>query len=138
MIDSFHHITCPFPSFKISKLPKWKGCYKNSVILIASGVTIVVHVPYSRDHVQTPTIVVIGSTYLVMIYIRSCFAVMTTLSKDHVVCVNLISNRHSQLSFSMYEVMIYLFLVCLYFMHALQVKEYLPDFDSFQKLLIEP
>jgi hypothetical protein len=117
MTDSFHHITCPYPSFKVSKLPNWKGCYKNSVILAMPGVIIVVHVPYSRDRVKTSEIIIRGYTYRVMIYIRSCFSVMTTHSKDRVVHPSLISNHHSRLSFSMYEITIYLFLVCILF-HA--------------------
>jgi uncharacterized protein with PQ loop repeat len=133
MIDYFHHITCPFPSFKISKFPKWKGRYKNTTILVVPGVIIVVHAPYSRDRVKTSEIIVIGSTYLVMIYIRSCFAVMTTHSKDRVVRSSLISNHHSRLSFSMYEIMIYLFLVCILF-HACSVGKIIaPRLRQFSK-----
>jgi hypothetical protein len=49
MIDSFHHITCPFPSFEFSNLTKWKGRYKNIIILAALGVIIVLHAPHFRD-----------------------------------------------------------------------------------------
>jgi hypothetical protein len=117
MIDSFHHITCPFPSFKFSNLPKWKGRYKNNTILAVPGVIIVLHAPHSRDHVLTPEIIARGSTYLCMIYIRSCFSMMTTNSKDRVVLATLISNHNSRLLFPMYEVIIHLFLVCL-LLHA--------------------
>jgi hypothetical protein len=48
-----------------------------------------------------------------MIYIRSCFSMMTTISKDRVVLATLISNQNYRLLFPMYEVMIYLLLVCL-------------------------
>ena len=110
-----HHLSFPHLNFQI--LSKWKGCYKNNTILAVPGVIIVMHAPYSRDCIQISKIIVKGSTYLVMIYIRSCFAVMTTHSNDQVVRVSLISNHHSRSSFSMYEDMIYIFLVCILF-HA--------------------
>jgi hypothetical protein len=63
-----HHLS--FPSFEFSNLSKWKGRYKNSVILAAPGVMIVLHVPPSRDRVLTLEIIARGSTYLYMIYFR--------------------------------------------------------------------
>jgi hypothetical protein len=52
-----------------------------------------------------------------MIYIRSCFSVMTTNLKDRVVRAQSDIKSPFRLSFSLFEITIYLFLVCMLF-HA--------------------
>jgi uncharacterized protein with PQ loop repeat len=83
--------------------------------------------------VKTSEIIVIGSRYLVMIYIRSCFSVMTTHPNDQVVRSSLISKHHSRLSFSIYEIMIYIFLVCILFHACSAGKRIAPRFRQFSK-----